>query len=288
MSCRGAARIACLVGTLLVALASLSSAARAATLDVIRETRQIRLAFREDAPPFSVLGADKKAAGFMIDLCGVVATQIGKQLSIDLKVVYVPVTAANRFETIAQGKADILCEATTATLGRREMVDFSIPTFIDGASLMIRAGGPAELRAMAKRKVGVLGGTTTEAALRALLRRDNIDAEVVLMTSHREGVAQLDDDKIVAYFADHAILMYAAGTSKAPQQLRIADQFLTQEPYALALPRGDGAFRLAVDRALSHIYRSGEIVPIFRATFGADAKPSQLLQMLYVIAPLPD
>jgi len=54
------------------------------------------------------------------------------------------------------------------------------------------------------------------------------------------------------------------------------------------LPRGDSDFRLAVDRALSHIYRSGEIVPIFERTFGGKAKPSQILQTLYLISGLPD
>ena len=278
-----------LAASIVVVLASWVTAAEAATLEVIRDSRQIRIAYREDAPPFSVLGADYKAAGFMVDLCGAVAQHIGQQLSItDLKLVYVPVTAANRFEAIGQGRADLLCEATTATLARREIVDFSIPTFVDGASLMIRAGGPDDLKSMAGRKVGVLGGTTTETALRATFRRDGIEAEIVPVTSHRDGVGLLDDDKVVAYFADRAILMYVAAQSKAPAQLRIADQYLTQEPYALALPRGDGAFRLAVDRALSRIYRSGEIVRIFRATFGADSKPSSLLQSLFITAGLPD
>ena len=62
----------------------------------------------------------------------------------------------------------------------------------------------------------------------------------------------------------------------------LAENYLSIEPYALALPRGDGDFRLAVDRALSHIYRSGEIAAIFKRTFG-DAKPGQTLQTLYLL-----
>jgi polar amino acid transport system substrate-binding protein/glutamate/aspartate transport system substrate-binding protein len=56
----------------------------------------------------------------------------------------------------------------------------------------------------------------------------------------------------------------------------------------LALPRGDSDFRLAVDRALSHIYRSEEIAAIFERAFSGKAKPSQILQMLYLISGLPD
>ena len=46
---------------------------------------------------------------------------------------------------------------------------------------------------------------------------------------------------------------------KAPGKLTLAENYLSVEPYALALAHGDEGFRLAVDRALSHIYRGGEI-----------------------------
>jgi polar amino acid transport system substrate-binding protein/glutamate/aspartate transport system substrate-binding protein len=275
---------------LLIVIAFLwSSAATAATLDLIRESKSIRIAYREDAPPFSYKREDGQPAGFMVDLCRVVAQHIAQQLKVaDLKLVYVPVTAAERFDAIKRARADLLCEATTATLARRELVDFSLPTFVDGVSLMIRVGGPDNLKAMAGRKIGVLGGTTAEAALRSTLRRDAVDAEVVPMSTHREGIARLDDDKIVAYFADRAILTYLVRDSKAPAELRLGEQYLTVEPYALAVPRGEGEFRLAVDRALSQIYRSGEIIALFRGAFGADVQPSEILKSLYVIASLPD
>jgi hypothetical protein len=56
----------------------------------------------------------------------------------------------------------------------------------------------------------------------------------------------------------------------------------------LALPHGDEAFRLAVDRALSHIYRSGAINAILKLTVGANAKPDQVLRTLYFVTGLPD
>ena len=56
----------------------------------------------------------------------------------------------------------------------------------------------------------------------------------------------LDEGKISAYFGDRSILLFLIEDSKAPQKLRLADDYLTVEPYALALPRGDEDFRLAV------------------------------------------
>jgi len=60
------------------------------------------------------------------------------------------------------------------------------------------------------------------------------------------------------------------------------------EPYALALARGDSDFRLAVDRALSRIYRSGEIAAVFARTFGDQMQPSDTLKTLYLISALPE
>jgi ABC-type amino acid transport substrate-binding protein len=263
--------------------------ASAGTLDRVGQEKSIRIAYREDAPPFSYKDKIGEPAGFMVDLCRAVAKHLADQRSLSsLNVVYVPVTASDRFEAISQQKADLLCEPTSETLSRREQVDFSIPTFLDGASLMVRADGPKNLRDLAGKKVGVLAGTTTEEALRNTLKEAGIAGDVVAAKTHDEGLAMLDDGKISAYFGDRSILLFLIKQSQAPDKLRLADDYLSVEPYALALPRGDSDFRLAVDRALSHIYRSGEIVSIFQRTFGGKVEPSQILRTLYVISSLPD
>jgi len=274
-----------LVAVLLVTI----GVASAGTLDRIGQDKSIRIAYREDAPPFSYKDKIGEPTGFMVDLCRAVAKKLAEQRNFsDLKVVYVPVTAADRFEAITQQKADLLCEPTSVTLSRRELVDFSIPTFLDGASLMVRADGPKNLRDLAGQKIGVLAGTTTEEALRNTLKEGGIAGDVVAAKTHGEGLAMLDEGKISAYFGDRSILLFLIRDSKAPEKLRLADDYLSVEPYALALPRGDSDFRLAVDRALSHIYRSGEIASVFQRTFGGKAEPSQILRTLYVVSGLPD
>jgi ABC-type amino acid transport substrate-binding protein len=274
---------------LLAAAAVAGGAASAGTLDRISQDKTIRIAYREDAPPFSFKAKTGQPSGFIVDLCREVARELADQLHLGaLNLVYVPVTAADRFAAIEQHKADLLCEATSATLSRRELVDFSIATFVDGTSLMIRADGPHDLKAMGGLKIGVLGGTTTEKALREALRKAGIKVDVITVKTHGEGLAILDDGKISAYFADLSILESLLKNSKTPDKLILAENYLSVEPYALALPHGDEAFRLAVDRALSHIYRSGAINAIFKLTFGANAKPDQVLHTLYFVAGLPD
>ena len=263
--------------------------ASAGAVDRISQDKTIRIAYREDAPPFSYKDKIGEPVGFVVDLCREVAKKLAQQLSLaSLSVTYVPVTAADRFEAIQQQKADLLCEPTSATLARRELVDFSIPTFVDGAGLMIRKDGPHDLKALAGQKIGVLTGTTTEEALRNSLKLAEITADIIPANTHAEGLAMLDDGKVSAYFADRSILVSLIQESKAPEKLMLAENYLSVEPYALALPHGDEAFRLAVDRALSHIYRSGEIAAIFKRTFGDNTKPGQILLTLYLVAALPD
>ena len=263
--------------------------ADAATLDTVQQDKALRIAFRADAPPFSFTDDAGLPAGFTIDLCRSVAKHIGEQLNIsDLKIDYVLVTAENRFEAIENGKADLLCEPTSETLARRERVDFSIPTFVDGASLLVSGDGPGDFSALSGKKIGVLAGTTTEQSLRDTLARANINAEIAPAKTHQEGLAMLDKGEIVAYFGDRAILAYLAAKSSDVSKLRLADNYFSLEPYALALPHGDEDFRLAVDRALSHIYRSGEVAVLFAHTFGAEMQPSDALKTLYTVSALPD
>jgi polar amino acid transport system substrate-binding protein/glutamate/aspartate transport system substrate-binding protein len=263
--------------------------AAAGTLDKLKQDKTLTLAYRADAPPFSFTDAIGEPAGFMVDLCRSVAKSLAAQLNVsDLKVDYVLVTAADRFEAIETGKADLLCEPTSATLSRREHVDFSIATFVDGASLLVAGEGPTDFGALAGKKIGVLAGTTTERSLRDTLASAKINAEVVPAKTHEEGLAMLDHGTIAAYFGDRAILAYLAARSSAPGKLRLAENYLSVEPYALALAHGDSDFRLAVDRALSQIYRSGEIASVFGRAFGSQTQPTDTLKTLYLISALPE
>ena len=74
----------------------------------------------------------------------------------------------------------------------------------------------------------------------------------------------------------------------AGQKLLLADQYFTHEPYALALARGDSDFRLAVDGAISRIFRSDALDRLFRGSFGDAAKPSSILRTMFLMSTLPD
>jgi ABC-type amino acid transport substrate-binding protein len=278
-----------LVGALMVVTLALPSWAGAQTLDQVRESGILKIGYREDAAPFSYKNAIGQPAGYTVELCQGVATAIADDLGLaQLALQYVPVTASNRFDAITGGQIDLLCGATTATLSRRELIDFSLGTFIDGGGVLLPVDAPGSFDQLAGEKVGVNAGTTTEGALARTLERHGIEAEVIPVGGHEEGLAKLEAGEIAAYFGDQAILIFLAAGSAAPDKLKLGEGQFTLEPYALGMRRGDDDFRLAVDRALSNIYRSGEASLIFRNNFGAKAVPSELLRALFVINTLPE
>lgn len=269
-------------------LAAFAGAASAETpLERIKNTGEIRLAYRADAAPFSYEEGGKPA-GYSVELCRRVAQALQKDLKLtSLTATFVPVTAKNRFDAITKGEADLLCEATSATLSRRKTMDFSIATFVSGASLAIRPDGPQSFEAVAGKRIAVLGGTTTQEDLELTMKEQKVDAEVVVVKTHDEGFDLLKAGEVGAYFADRTILQEHLRANPDAKDLLLADNFLTIEPYALAMPI-DHDFRLAVDTVLSRLFRSGGIIKVFRATFPKDAKPSDLLKALSRISGLPE
>jgi len=266
----------------------IASSVSAGTLDQIKSSGVFKLGHRTDAAPYAYKNTLGEAAGYSVDLCRAVAASVKQSLGMkDIKIKYVPVTAENRFKAVQNGTVDILCGATTATLSRREMVDFSLATFVDGASVMLLANGPGGFDELSGKKVGVRGGTTTEDGLRNSLKKMSVNATVVPVTSHDEGLSKLQKGELSAYFADRAILLFLMVKSPSGDQLRVGADYFSFEPYALAMKRGDEKFRLAVDRTLSRLYRGGGIVSIFRNSFG-DAEPSDVLRSLYLINALPE
>ncbi len=261
--------------------------ASAQTLERLKAGEPLRIGIRVDALPFSYI-QDEKPGGFTVQLCRAVAGEIGQDAGLDrLKVQYVTVDTTERFQAVADGRIDLLCGASTATLKRRQLVDFSIPFFIDGASVLVRADGPEGFADLAGKRIGVRRSTSTADRLAATLTEVGIDAQIVPVDVHDEGISRLESGDIDAYFADRAILQFLLLERGMPMAFQLSDQYFSYEPYALALPRGDSDFRLAVDSALSRIYRSGAIDEIFDSTFG-NAQRSELLNALYVISALPE
>ena len=125
----------------------LATGAQAQTLERVRESGTFKIGYREDAAPFSFRDTLGEPAGFSVELCRLIAAQVKQALGLDkISIEYVPVGTEDRFQAVQDGRIDILCSADTVTLSRRELVDFSLFTFLDGAAVLLRADGPEESR----------------------------------------------------------------------------------------------------------------------------------------------
>jgi ABC-type amino acid transport substrate-binding protein len=260
------------------------------TLKKIKTSGTLTIGYRESSPPFSFIGPEKRPIGYSIDLCTRIAGAIQQQLGMtDLKLKWIPVTIENRIQLVAQGKVDIECGSTTASLSRQEKVDFSLMTFVDGGSLLTTANANLHgLSDLVGKRIAIVPGSTTEKSLAEFLKKEFIVVQWVRVKDHSEGFAALEKGEAEAYASDRGILIGLAVTSKDPKRFALANFVFSYEPYGFIVRRNDADFRLAVNRALAGLYRSGEVLPIYDRWFGAFGKPSPELQAMYLLNGLPE
>jgi polar amino acid transport system substrate-binding protein len=275
--------------TSLLCLAAVLPAWAAGTLDKVRDSGKLSLGYRADTRPFAYTDESGKPAGFSVALCQKVADAVKAELKLPaLAVDFVPVTAANRFEALQQGRIDLNCGTDTPTLERRASVDFSIPIFSAGIGAVVRIDVARRVRdALANRpdptqplwraapgllteKVvfAVVGGTTIEKSLIDALKARRIEVTVSPVSDYAAGVQMVLERRAAALFGDRPVLLDAAKRGTGAGELLVIERNFTREPMALALRRGDDAFRLLVDRSLSRLFRSKDFGALFTTYFG--------------------
>lgn len=268
---------------LTLALALPAQPAVAGVLDRVKETGVFRIGYRADAPPYSYQDSRGRPAGYIVDLCREVAGALGS----GVKPQYVLVHAGERFKAVHDGKIDILCDPSSITLERRATVDFSMPTFLDGAGVLSRQSNPVQrFEDLERKRVGVLIGTTTERVLTEALKSLGVNATIVPVLDHRNGMKMVEDTDLDAYVADRSILSAMLREGGRPG-FELSRRYFSYETYGLALPHNDSAFRLLVDKTLAQLYRSGRIKAILARTFG-DAPSDEMLEAMFVINSLPE
>ena len=264
--------------------------AQAGTLDKIKKSGTIAMGYREASIPFSYIGDNRQPVGYSVELCQRVAESVKQQLGLaELQIKWVQVVPENRMEKLISGEIDLECGSTTHTLSRQEQVAFSLLTFADGGSLMLKRGTAMNgLADMDGRTIGVVPGTTTERTLRNALSRYKVKATTVHLKDHADGVVALMQGKVDAYASDRVILFGLVLGSGNQKNLRLTEELFSYEPYALMMRKDDAAFRLAVNRELARLYRSEEIYAIYERWLGVFGSPGPLLKSLYFLNGLPE
>jgi ABC-type amino acid transport substrate-binding protein len=256
-------------------------------LKSILDKKSIRIGYRTDAAPFAFVNARGEPAGFSLDLCQMVVKSIAQQYGLpDIAIEWIPVNVQTRFTAITSDKIDLECGSSTVTLGRMKDVDFSNYIFVETTGVVVpRASNAHAFADMNGKKIAVISGTTNERAIKQQNSAHNMNITVVSVNSRDDGIAALQAGKVDAYASDKLLLLGA--------QINHADAFvmlpddLSIEPYAIAMPRGDWALRLAVNTGLAQIYRSGQIVAVFKKWFDEiGLRPGALLGAAYTLGGL--
>jgi glutamate/aspartate transport system substrate-binding protein len=260
------------------------------TLGKIKAAKAINVAFSGDSLPFSYVADGNKPAGYSIDLCQRVIAAISRAVGEpDLKVNWRVGSVSERLQMVASGKADMDCANTTMTQTRLKDVDFSSLIFVDGGGFLVRVDAPVNrFTDLGGKKIAVIKGTTTEQRLNAALKSRLVNATVVTIGDANEGMALLASGGADAYAGDKIKLIGLVAQAKDPDRYAMLIEDLSYEPYALALPRGDAAFRLEVNKALTQIYVSGDIESIFQQWLGKLGRPSGLLAAMYLLNAIPE
>jgi putrescine:ornithine antiporter len=285
-SAAGAAKAA---GVLLAAGAALLWTPRPAHADTDAGAK-LAFGYHASARPFSYTDEGGKAAGYAIELCQRLAQQVKQDLGYlnTVEVTWVAVTPENRLAELRDGKVRLLC-GEPVTLSARREISFSVPIFLNSVSAVVRTDAPAGLsQALNERPsfgvplwrgtptqnllqaqtFAVIKGSPTEKVLAERLDKFQLTARVAPVKDFADGVQSVVDRKANVFFGDRSLLLDALRRSGASDSLTVLERRFTLAPVAIGLKRGDEDARLAVDRALSRVYRDASFPQLYAKWFG--------------------
>ena len=159
---------------------------------------------------------------------------------------------------------------------------------MENTGLMVRANsGISSFGDLQGKKIAVIIGTTNEVALTKEIQRRQLQTAVIRVRDRREGIVALQTGAVESLASDKLLLIGAANDNGSTYKM--LPENLSSEPYALVLPRGDWRLRAAVNKALSQLYSSPQILDIYRKWFAAlGERPDLLRAAVYIFGTIPE
>ena len=257
-------------------LATASAAtAQTDTLKKIKESGVVTMGVRDASGAMSFTTAPGKYTGFHVEICERVIADIKKATQLDkLEVKYQLVTPQNRIPLVQNGTVDIECGTTTNNAARQKDVAFAPTLYVEGVRIAVKANSPIKSTAqLAGKTVAATTGSTSV----QLLRKLKSDASELTAKDNSEGFLLLETGRADAFVADGQILATLISKSKEPAQYKLLDEVLSTEPIAIMLPKGDPAFKNAVDQSIAALARSGEVARIYDKWFLKPIPPQSVI-----------
>ncbi len=252
-----------------------ASAQSGGTLDKVKASGVITVAYRDSSIPFSYLGADAQPTGFGWEICGRIVEQVRKATGrADLKVATQSVTSQNRIPLLANGTVDIECGSTTNNSERAKQVSFAINYFYTGTRLLVKSSSPIKSFADLKgRKVVSTTGTTNFQVMRRLNAEKQLGFELISAKDHAESALLVQSERADAFAMDDILLYGLRASAINPAELAVVGDAVQVEPYAIMLRKDDPAFKQLVDGTLTQLMKSGEFEALYKKWFQSPIPP---------------
>jgi ABC-type amino acid transport substrate-binding protein len=245
------------------------------TLDKVKASGVITVAYRESSIPFSYLDDKAQPTGFGWEICGKIVDDVKKATGrADLKVQTQAVTSANRIPLLQNGTIDIECGSTTNNSERQKQVAFAINYFYTGTRFLVKADSPVKSLDDLKGKTVVsTTGTTNYKVLRNLSEEKKLELNLLGAKDHAESTLMVQSGRAVAFGMDDILLYGLKASALNPAELAIVGAPIQVEPYAIMLRRDDPAFKKLVDGTLTSLMKSGEFATLYKKWFQSPIPP---------------
>jgi len=243
-----------------------SAAAQPDTLEKIKSSGTLVIGTRTGSPPFAYVNKDNQWVGFSIDLVEmVIKPEIEKAVGKSIKVEKKESTPPTRIPLLTSNAVDLIAETMTDTPQRRESVDFSPTFFYTGAQFLVKKGSPIKsINDIAGKRIASQQASTNA----KILREKYPQAQLREFPDQPAAFQALAQGQVDAYTNDGIQLAGLKAKAPNPADWEVVGDFYSEEPYGMAMRKGDAKFKAAVDAALKKAFESGKYFELYDKWFG--------------------
>ncbi|MBM0065976.1 transporter substrate-binding domain-containing protein [Alkalicoccobacillus gibsonii] len=204
--------------------------------------------------------ASGEVNGFDIDIAKAIAGDI---LGDEEKIEFVEVTSKTRIPLLNNGKIDAIIATMTISEERAKEVNFSDVYFEAGQSLLVEKGSDIQ-------SIDDVDGDTTVLAVKGATSGANLlelkpEATVLELENYQEAFLALKAGQGQALTTDNSILY---GMAEQDDNYEVVGGTFTDEPYGIAIKKGDDEFTEKVNEVLADLKESGEYDAIYEEWIG--------------------
>ena len=228
----------------------------------------VRVGILYNAPPFGLLNIRGLVAGFDADL----ARSMAELWGVDVE--FVQVTRQNAVDMLTSNQVDFLAAAHVRRRSLSPQIEFTQTYYRGSQAILVRQDDGATVNGhMADRNLGVVIGTSSEEAVLRWQARVGLAVNIQTFLTLDQGLVALVNSEIDGLVSNQIQLRRIL----QPGVVRILDEALEPEPYAIAIRRQDVSLRNLINQTLQFLAMNGRIAEIYTANFPGSSYPEGLI-----------